>query len=84
VITPADSRRSIACWAVVNATPSSCEIPPTVQNGFPTKRSRARAGTLEAVLDLGPLLDAAPAVIVLGPGYHGRVTVPEDTLAALR
>ena len=45
---------------------------------------RRAGGHVFAVPDLGPVLDAAPAVVVLGTGYHGRVIVPEETLTALR
>jgi hypothetical protein len=45
---------------------------------------REAGGHVFAVSDLGAVLDAAPAVVVLGTGSYGRVKVPEETLAALR
>lgn len=36
------------------------------------------------VQDLAAILDAQPEALVLGTGYYGRMTVPEDTRAYLQ
>ena len=45
VTTPSVSSRSMARWAVVNATSSLPATPPTVQKGFSAKRSSALSGS---------------------------------------
>jgi hypothetical protein len=45
---------------------------------------RNAGGHVFAVSDLGPVLGAAPAAVVLGTGCYGRVRVPDETIAALR
>jgi len=44
---------------------------------------RSAGGHVFAVEDLRMILDAAPANVVLGIGYFGRVNVPETSLQAL-
>jgi len=45
---------------------------------------REAGGHVFTVSDLGLVLEAAPAVVVLGTGCYGRVTVPQETRTALR
>lgn len=45
---------------------------------------REAGGHLFAVSDLGPVLEAGAAAVVLGTGYYGRVKVPDETYTALR
>lgn len=45
---------------------------------------REAGGHVFALSDLGLVVGARAAVVVLGTGRYGRVNVPEETLAALR
>lgn len=45
---------------------------------------REAGGHVFAVSDLGPVLEAVPATVVLGTGCYGRVRVPDETRTALR
>ncbi|MHC4549263.1 MAG: Mth938-like domain-containing protein [Planctomycetota bacterium] len=43
-----------------------------------------REGHRLDVADLKEVLDAQPATLIVGTGYHGRMEVPPETRAALR
>jgi hypothetical protein len=43
-----------------------------------------RQGHVLARHDLEEVLTAAPQVLLIGTGYYGRMTVPNETLAAVR
>lgn len=44
---------------------------------------RRKQGHSLAVADLGEVIAAGPAILVVGTGYYGRMSVPEETLRHL-